>query len=278
MRAIITLTCIALFVTACAPPAPAARRMKAEQTANVGDLRYHPMQTQRFLLSSWRHIHKPGEPVTIYIEGDGFAWESRDQPSSDPTPIEPVALRLAALDPAPNVVYLARPCQFEGMRSVACERTYWTNGRFSREVIAAYDDAISQILTESKATKVHLIGYSGGGSIALLVAAGRDEVLDIRTIAGNLDHKAWTDFHRISPLNNSANPAEFTRTLSTIPQLHFVGSADEVMPRVVADAYRKHFANPQCVGVKMVDGSNHSNGWVEQWPNLLTLPVKCSPK
>jgi len=266
---------LALVMAACAPPSPPQRRIKAENTASLGDLRYMPVQTRRFLLASWRHINAPGEPVTIYIEGDGFAWESRDQPSTDPTPIEAMALRLAALDPSSNVVYLARPCQFEGMRSVSCERSYWTNARFAREVIDSYDEALTTIRTESRATTLHLVGYSGGAAIALLAAAQRDDVADIRTVAGNVDHRAWTDLHQISPLTQSANPADYVKTLATIPQLHFVGAADEVVPEGIADAYRKRFARPRCVTIKLVDGATHTQGWIEQWPNLLNAPVTC---
>jgi hypothetical protein len=34
--------------------------------------------------------------LRVYIEGDGFAWKSRTQPSGNPTPHNPVALKLAA--------------------------------------------------------------------------------------------------------------------------------------------------------------------------------------
>ncbi len=265
-----------LVIASCAAPAPMERRVQAQRTASVGDLQYQPITTRKFFLSSWRHIYKPAAPLTIYIEGDGFAWADRTEPSTDPTPIDPVALHLATLDPSPNVVYIARPCQFEGMRSVECNRTYWTDGRFAREVVDAYSDALSTIMNETQASRVHLVGYSGGGGIALLVAAGRSDVLDVRTIAGNIDHKTWTDMHHISPLSTSLNPADFVAKLASTPQIHFVGDSDDVMPRAVADAYRKRFINPHCVTIKTVAGVDHSKGWLEQWPNLLTTPVTCS--
>jgi hypothetical protein len=45
-----------------------------------------------------------------YQSGDGLAWLSSDVPSSDPTPLDPLALRLALAKPARNAAYLARPC------------------------------------------------------------------------------------------------------------------------------------------------------------------------
>jgi hypothetical protein len=54
-------------------------------------------------------------PLDLYIEGDGFAWLSRSEPSLDPTPRAATGLALAAVDSASNVAYLARPCQFTPM-------------------------------------------------------------------------------------------------------------------------------------------------------------------
>ena len=70
-----------------------------------------------FLLTAYHRIAEPGEALTVYIEGDGQAWLSRSRLATDPTPTDPVALRLAALDPSPNVVYLARPCHYTDPRS-----------------------------------------------------------------------------------------------------------------------------------------------------------------
>ena len=71
-------------------------------------------------LTAWSRIAGPADgpvdgpvdEVHVYIEGDGYAWATTTDPSDDPTPINPLALRLAAVDDAPNVLYLARPCQF----------------------------------------------------------------------------------------------------------------------------------------------------------------------
>ena len=54
----------------------------------------------------------PGNDLVVYIEGDGSAWISHRVPSDDPTPKDPLAFRLAVMDPAPKVLYLGRPCQF----------------------------------------------------------------------------------------------------------------------------------------------------------------------
>lgn len=261
------------LLIACSVSAP-ERAGLAAQLARGAHMRYQAIQTERFVLASWQRINRPGAPVTVYIEGDGFAWESRTQPAADPTPLNPIALRLAARDPSENVVYLARPCQFEGIRSPACAPLYWTEGRFSRHVVNALDTALTHILREAHAEKLHLVGYSGGGGLAVLVAAQRSDVLDIRTVAGNLDHRAWTAWHQISPLTQSENPIAVAHLLEAIPQRHFIGASDEVVPRAIAESYRTHMANPAHVTLTSINGADHQNGWEAQWPTLLALPVE----
>ncbi len=53
---------------------------------------------------------------------------------------------------------------------------------------------LDQIKTRYNASGFNLIGYSGGGAIAALVAADRNDILSLRTVAGNLDIDVHTDF------------------------------------------------------------------------------------
>jgi hypothetical protein len=88
---------------------------------------------------------RPGEPLRIYIEGDGFAYVTRGQPSIDPTPIDLVALRLAAVDLGANIAWVARPCQYVMLARLQndCPRRYWTTHRMALEVIESLDAALS---------------------------------------------------------------------------------------------------------------------------------------
>jgi len=75
------------------------------------------------------------ELLTIYIEGDGLSWIDASTPSNEPTPMDPLALKLALRDDAPSA-YLARPCQYVAEdRKKSCAQKYWTYSRFSEEVI-----------------------------------------------------------------------------------------------------------------------------------------------
>jgi len=55
--------------------------------------------------------------------------------------------------------------------------------RFAPEVINSFSRAIDTLKEKSGAKYVELVGYSGGGAIAVLVAAGRSDVVGVRTVA-----------------------------------------------------------------------------------------------
>lgn len=251
------------------------RQQRADAIAATGQLDYQPLYTASFALTRYQRIRAPREPITVYIEGDGYAWMAPDVPSPDPTPLVPVGLALAARDASPNVVYLARPCQYNGLASARCSPRYWTSARFSPEVIEVYDTALTQLKEKTGVHGFNLVGFSGGGAIVLLLASQRRDVLSVRTVAGNLDHKQWTGIHEMSPLSESLNAADHAQALAAIPQLHFVGAEDAVMPVTVANAYQHRFHDTRCVHIVTVPGAAHTTGWTEQWPQLLSTQFPC---
>lgn len=210
--------------------------------------------------------------IRIYIEGDGFAWASVDQPSSDPTPRSAVGMLLARSDAAENVIYLARPCQFSARAVSGCEQNrWWTSERYSRRVVDRYHAILTQLKTGQKDIRFELIGYSGGAAIAAILAAERTDVMSLRTVAGNLDTEYVNEAHQVSPMPHSLNPIQFATRLH-LPQLHFVGKRDQVVPRQVAS----RFIAAQlaaCANVIEVDGPSHQQGWDALWPQLLNHPL-----
>ena len=272
----LTISLAALVLGSCsAAQDHAAREQRAKQIATGAGMHYQTLRTTSFGLSSYQRIRDPQQPMTVYIEGDGYAWAAADLPSRDPTPVVPVALELAARDPSPDVIYLARPCQYSETASPQCEPRYWTSARFAPEVIRAYDEALTQLKATTGTPGFHLVGFSGGGAVALLLASQRQDILSVRTVAGNIDHKQWTNLHEISPLSESLNAADAAQALAVIPQLHFVGADDAVMPIAVADAYRQRFHDPRCVRVVTVPDAAHTTGWENQWPQLLKMSLPC---
>lgn len=229
------------------------------------------LQTQYFSHRAYLPKQNQSERLTIYIEGDGLAWINRHKPSSDPTPLNPLALKLALADGRNDVAYLGRPCQY--VMSSVCEQRYWTSARFAEEVIASTDEAISQLKKQIGAQQIALIGYSGGGAVATLVAARRDDVVKLITVAGNLDHRAWTQLHGISALKGSLNAADYWQNLVDISQTHFVGAQDSVVPLLVAQSYQRRFPISHQPLIQVIDSAEHHCCWVDDWLTLLkTIP------
>jgi hypothetical protein len=89
------------------------------------------------------------------------------------------------------------------------------------------------------------------------------------TVAGNLDHRAWTRWHKISPLSESLNPADAWRELQAVRQLHLVGADDSVIPPAIVSSYVQHFPAGAKPGMRIIDGFDHHCCWAEQWPALM---------
>jgi fermentation-respiration switch protein FrsA (DUF1100 family) len=230
--------------------------------------------SRQFELAAYEHFTAPRGELRVYIEGDGLAWRGRYTPSTDPTPTAAHALEMAVEDPSANVLYLARPCQFLTRSELAhCSPDYWLEARYAPEVVAALNDSITQAKRKSGATRVTLLGYSGGGSLAVLVAARRDDVGRIVTIAANLDHGAWTGLDNTSPLTKSLNAADYARQVQAIPQVHFIGERDKVVPASVTNAYLARTTDRRNIKVVTVEGASHECCWAERWRELLARHV-----
>jgi pimeloyl-ACP methyl ester carboxylesterase len=178
---------------------------------------------------------------------------------------------LASLDPSPNILYLARPCQFTRNDS-QCRTAYWTDRRYAPEVIASIDEAIDTAL-RGQHGGLHLVGYSGGGAVAALIAARRGDVLSLRTVAGNLDHVRLNRHHGVSAMPESLNPIDFAPRLAGLPQTHFTSETDQTVPPAIAEAFVAALGSPRCASVVRVLDTTHAQGWQDHWPgNARRLP------
>lgn len=213
----------------------------------------------------------PGQVLTVFIEGDGLSWIRRGRPASNPTPLDPVALKLALVHPQPRAVYLARPCQYVPLESQThCKPFYWTSGRYHEDVVAALDAALDLIKERYQTSEFELVGYSGGGSLAVLLAARRDDVVRIVTVAANLDHRAWTQMHGVSELRHSLNAVDVVRDVSAIRQLHIAGREDSTVPLAVLSAYRNAMDSSVHSRYVVVPDFSHDSCWSCIWPTVLS--------
>lgn len=204
--------------------------------------------------------------LTIYLESDGAPWRMPDEPPADPTPLKPMVLDMAIADRSGAVAYLGRPCQYLEPEVLAgCDPALWMRARFSEDAVAAMDRAVSRLKQSTGAASVNLVGYSGGGAMAALIAARRRDVSCVVTIAAPLDTRAWTDALKVSPLDYSLNPADFAKKLVSVRQTHFRGGKDTLVPSSTAQEYLLQVPRALVIDKPQYD---HQCCWGDDWPEL----------
>ena len=258
-----------LVLSACALDNLHSRQQIADQLAQRANFQKIDFNTDTFKIAAWKKIQNPtSKSMVIYIEGDGKAWFKRSQISKDPTPMNPLALRLAVQDPRDSILYLSRPCQYI-IAQENCRNQYWTSHRYSQTVIDSYQMILDQVKTMYSVQQFELIAYSGGGVIASLLAAQREDIKSITTIASNLDHQSWTNYHHVTPLWGSLSLYPYTQVLSKITQYHLLGADDSnVLPQLNQKLLTRLLKNNNGF-YQIYPDYNHSCCWVKNWPKIL---------
>jgi pimeloyl-ACP methyl ester carboxylesterase len=201
----------------------------------------------------------------VYIDGDGTPWIGAGRPARDPGPRNPLALRLMGLDRAP-AVYLGRPCYLGRSADPACHPWHWTHGRYGEPVVASMAAALERLRQARGDPELALIGYSGGGALAMLLAARLERVPLLVTLAGNLDPERWAERHGYSPLSTSLNPSSLGPLSARTRQIHIVGAQDQNLP---PELIRAALRNQPRVELWVVPGMDHRCCWERDWPELL---------
>jgi len=211
------------------------------------------------------------DKVVIYIEGDGLSWIDRFTPSSDPTPKNPLAFKLANLDQNQNVIYLSRPCQY--IQNNRCQKEIWTKLQYSNEVMTNYINIIKDI--KNKHSEVHLVGYSGGSVIAMYLASIKElNIKSVRTVAGNIKPNEFTRLLNISPYRTSLNLNVIENNIKLISQSHFYGEKDKVIPQELYTNYQERNLNNPCIKFTKVNAT-HNKNWELFWQNNSKIKVNC---
>jgi len=254
----------ALMSSSCSSKlSPKVRQHTADTVAQTGNLVQQKIATDNFLLTTYQRFDGTADnkQMVVYIEGDGMAWISRDQLSNNPTPVQPVALKLASVDMNKNVLYIARPCQYLWPQKMnACSSKYWSNKRGSEEVISSINQVISIVKQKQNISTIRLIGYSGGGGIAALITARRQDVSEFVSVSANLNYKLFTQIHNLSPMNGSIDPITAAKQIASIPQIHYVGADDKIIPRQIALSFSDK--------VRVINNVSHDN-WSDKWVQIL---------
>lgn len=210
--------------------------------------------------AGFRHLvldnEKPGQKLMIFIEGDGSPWFYGVRVSRDPTPENPVLLKLMVRAGA-RAVYLGRPCYFGSAGDSACTPDLWTRARYGERVVASLCKAANRLVASSRTDAVELVGYSGGGTLAVLMAGCIDRIAAVTTLAGNLDPESWVDLHGYAPLAQ-VSIGRMTSAPGSIAESHWQCINDDNVPPDVTLRYFSRRPNAERI---LIDGCTHATGW-----------------
>ena len=257
-----------ILITSCAIPNFDKR---ADYIYDLNDNEFTEFVYQNsFTIYSLQKIDN-NEKVVVYIEGDGLSWIDRFTPSSDPTPKNPLAFKLAKLDQNQNVVYLARPCQY--IQNNRCQKEIWTKLQYSNEIMANYTNILKEL--KNKHSEVHLVGYSGGSVIAMYLASIKElDIKSVRTVAGNIKPNEFTQLLNISPYRTSLNLNDIEKKIQFVSQSHFYGTKDKVIPKELYTNYQERSLNNSCIKFTKVNAT-HNKKWELFWQNNSNIKVNC---
>ena len=213
------------------------------------------------LFKPTRDSSQSDQILHIYIEGDGIPWWDRSFVSPDPTPEHPLMLETMLADPSPSL-YLGRPCYFH-VDDASCSAADWTMDRYSQSVVESMTAIVEQLAAGKQS--LWLIGHSGGGTLAVLIGRRLSRPVNVLTIAANLDHQAWTNYHQYTPMLGSINVASDTVRNSEMKEIHWYGKADN---NVLPQWTQAYCQNRQAICLPAE--ADHSRGWLKQWREILT--------
>lgn len=257
-----------ILLAACAAPAQRLDALAREQGLAARALSGGP-----YWLTAYFKDGAAAAPLRVYLEGDGSPWLNRYTVAPDPTPRDPLALRLLALDPGP-ALYLGRPCYQGRSFTPPCHPLLWTDRRYGPEVVDSLAAALESFQKHRQTTGLVLIGYSGGGVLARLLAARLPGVRALVTVAANLDTDRWTALHGYSPLSGSFNPARRPPLAADIVQVHLAGGRDRNVP---AELVRGALAGEPGARVQVYADFDHRCCWESVWPGVLARLPGAAP-
>jgi len=206
--------------------------------------------------------HPTNHRLTVYIDGDG-----NPQETTDPSPQNPVAQRLAAQDRGAWVV--GRPCYQLEQPNVDCTPQVWRGARYGESVLLAMTKVIQQLLAHTGHQSIRLVGYSGGGTLAVLLSDRLPSVIEVITLAAPLDLAAWARARGSLPPEASLDPLRHHQTggaSGMTRYTHLVAGRDSVVPMGQATAYSLRFPEEQFHTFPLYD---HVCCWLRDWSDIL---------
>ncbi|MFH7565371.1 alpha/beta fold hydrolase [Oceanimonas smirnovii] len=226
-----TVFFICFFMVACSQ----SKLSLESRLSGATEVRHLLLAGEGFSLSSAEHIES-GEHALVFIEGDGRPWVSGGrQISDDPTPYKtPVLyqfLRAEMTGFQGSRLYLGRPCYFGAGPEELCHPALWSFSRYSEKVVNAMSEGLKSWLSQNTHIRyVTLIGHSGGGVLAMLIAEKVSSVRQVVTYAAPFDIDLWSQHHGHTPLFDSLNPAELNVWRDNVRRTLVFGEDDDEVP------------------------------------------------
>lgn len=221
------------------------------------------IQSQGFSLLSLKTQMRSGSLLHIYIEGDGQPWVG-EKIAADPGPFKLISLSLMRRDSMPSI-YLGRPCYFQDLiGDKNCHPSLWTRARYSQQVV---DVMVNALLSQPQLAAYDewvLIGHSGGGALAYLMAQQLPKVNKVITISSNLDVSAWVDHHQYAPLDRSLDPAKIDSP-KPLKLFYLAGGKDKNVPLEL----NQTFLNNVNATIILREEYDHNCCWEKEWQKIL---------
>lgn len=224
------LAAFSFLLVGCACGLPARERVRLDAALAAAGFTHSRLAGVGLPVHAWLRP-AAGEVLTVVIEGDGAAWFNPRWPPADPTPETSQAAALAFGLSGP-VAYLGRPCQFEPLYD--CHPAHWTSQRFSAELVARMDGALDELKSIAGVQRLRLIGHSGGGVMAVLIALRRNDVSSVLTLMAPLAVAEWTRKLELTPLAG-LDPENLAAL--EVPAIHIAGGRDTIVPPGIIQAY-----------------------------------------
>lgn len=202
-------------------------------------------------------------PLFVFIEGDGRPWIMRHIVSDDPTPSKILTLNFMKNTPFDSI-FIGRPCYFGLAETKNCSKKFWTSHRYSPEIITSMAEIINKVRLPSQTLTI--VGHSGGGSIATLLATKIPPPLNIITIAANLDTDAWVRLHGYHPLHGSLNPISHAIP-EEILHIHFAGGKDTNIPAKQIKSFTERHNGRYWIQPTF----DHACCWSKEWDTILKI-------
>lgn len=260
---------LSLSLGACSTLTPSEKyHKKATSAGLISDEVY----VHQYRLQIYKNQEKESGRIHVYLEGDGSPFFRKQYIKHDPTPINPVAINLMLLDESPSLL-LGRPCYHKTLNTAvsACnESNLWTTGRYSHQVVTTLATALKQLAPSPK--KLTLIGFSGGGTLAMLLSTRLENVTHVVTINANLDIDAWAEHHAYTLLSSSLNPIDQLSDYqkSDVFFHHLIGSKDQ---NVISAHWLKAFSSLPKTQISHLHNFDHVCCWNTIWKEFLTTQL-----